>query len=278
MDYVELICEFKQDELLSEILVAELSVLGFESFTETGEGINAYIPSHLFAEEPLYQLHIIKSRPAEVSFSFNTIKDKNWNEIWESNYSPVIFKGKCAVIAPFHKKIDSVDMNIIIEPKMSFGTAHHETTALMIDLIFANLPINKKVLDMGCGTGILAILASKLGAKSVEAIDNDEWAFKNALENVSKNNLNNVNVYLGDAGLLTGKLFDTIIANINKNILMRDIPDYSAALTYRGKLLLSGFYENDNRDILAVCKNQGLGLVEKASKNNWSALVVEKSD
>ena len=257
MDYVELICEFKQDELLSEILVAELSVLGFESFTETGEGINAYIPSHLFDEEPLYQLHIIQNRPTEVSFSFNTIKDKNWNEIWESNYSPVIFKGKCAVIAPFHKKIDSVDMNIIIEPKMSFGTAHHETTALMI--------------------GILAILASKLGAKSVEAIDNDEWAFKNALENVSKNNLNNVNVYLGDAGLLTGKLYNTIIANINKNILMRDIPAYSTALTYRGKLLLSGFYENDNRDILAVCKNQGLSLVEKACKNNWSALVVEKS-
>lgn len=277
MDYVELICKFKPDELLSEILVAELSGLGFESFTETAEGVNAYIPLQLFEEELLHQLHIIQSRPGTVSFSSNTIKDKNWNEIWESDYTPVIFEGKCAVIAPFHKKIESVDLNIIIEPKKSFGTAHHETTALMIDLVYDNPPINKKVLDMGCGTGVLAILASKLGANSVEAIDNDEWAFNNAIENVSKNNLNNVNVYLGDAGLLTGKLYDTIIANINKNILMRDIPGYSSALTHGGKLLLSGFYENDNLDILAVCKKNGLDLVKKVCNNNWSALIVEKS-
>jgi len=277
MDYVELICKFKPDELISEILVAELSGIGFESFTETDEGINAYIPSQFFEEESLHQLYIIQSRPGEISFSINTIKDRNWNEIWESDYKPVLFEGKCAIIAPFHEKIDSVDLNIIIEPKMSFGTAHHSTTSLMINLIYDNPPINKKVLDMGCGTGVLAILASKLGAKRVEAIDNDEWAYNNTIENLSKNNISNVSVYLGDAGLITGKLFDTIIANINKNILTRDIPVYSKALTRGGKLLLSGFYENDNEDILAVCKQNGLNLVEKTRENDWSALIVEKS-
>lgn len=277
MDYVELICKFKPDQSVSDILVAELAVLGYESFTESEEGLNAYIPLHDFVEEPLNHLHIIQSRPGEISFNFSTIKDKNWNAIWESDYNPVIFEGKCAVIAPFHDKIESVDLNIIIEPKMSFGTAHHETTSLMINLVFDNPPLNKRVLDMGCGTGVLAILASMLGATSIDAIDNDEWAYDNAIENISKNNLNNVSVYLGDAGLLTGKLYDTIIANINKNILMRDIPAYSNALTSNGKLLLSGFYENDVPDILAVCKQNGLDFVDKASMNNWSALIVEKS-
>lgn len=277
MDYVELICKFKPDPLVSDILVAELSELGYESFTETDEGLNAYIPEPDFIEESLYHLYIIQNRPGDISFSYHTIEDKNWNAVWESDYNPVIFEGKCAVIAPFHDKIDSVELNIVIEPKMSFGTAHHETTSLMINLVYDNPPVNKKVLDMGCGTGVLAILASKLGAASVEAIDNDEWAFKNASENISKNNLNNVSVYLGDAGLLAGKVYDTIIANINKNILMRDIPAYSEALIHNGKLLLSGFFTSDNQDILTVCKHNGLNLIESTNMNSWSALIVEKS-
>jgi len=276
MDYIELICQYKADRIITEILIAELSNIGFEGFVENESGLVAYIPSTHFNEDILNDLYIVNTTPNEISFNHHLIANQNWNEPWESDYQPVIFKGKCAVIAPYHEKVEHVDINIVIEPKMSFGTAHHETTELIINLLFEIDLVGRKVLDMGCGTGVLAILAAELGAIEVTAIDIDERAIKSTIVNTKKNNQSNINVYHGDASLLSDQTFDLIIANINRNILIRDIPEYVGAMRKNSILMLSGFYNNDISDILNICNQHELVLVKNISKNEWAALLLEK--
>jgi len=258
-------------ELGSEILVAELGEKPFESFIETENGVNAYIQKALWTEDVLEDIFILNSPEFTVSYTIEEIEHVNWNEEWEKNFSPIDVDGICHVRAPFHEKTDA-QYDIVIEPKMSFGTGHHETTHMMIQHILENDFEGKKTLDMGCGTAILAILAEMKGAQPTDAIDIDNWCYLNSIENAERNNCKHISVYEGDASLLEGKKYDIIIANINRNILLNDMQQYVDCLNENGTLFLSGFYEEDIPAIDASCTEKGLTYVKKHQRNNWVAL------
>ncbi len=254
----------------SEILIAELGYAGFESFVENEDGITAYIQSEEFKEELLEDIQILESDEFEISYASQEIEQVNWNSEWEKNFNPIVVADKCSVRAPFHEKPDT-EYDIIIEPKMSFGTGHHATTHMMLQHILNNDWKDKTVLDMGCGTGVLAILSEMKGAKALDAIDIDNWCYLNTLENVERNNCKNISVYEGTADLLEGKKYDVVIANINRNILLEDIPTYSKCLPQGGKLFLSGFYTEDIPAIEDVCTKNGLKFENKLVEDNWTA-------
>ncbi len=254
-----------------EILIAELGYAGFESFVENETGATAYIQKEEWHEEILNDIHILKSDEFDITYTFSEIEQTNWNAEWEKNFNPIVVDAICAVRAPFHEKFDT-EYDIVIEPKMSFGTGHHETTHMMIQHILKSDVANKSVLDMGCGTGVLAILTEMKGAKSIDAIDIDNWCYLNSLENVERNNCSNISVYEGDASLLKGKSYDVIIANINRNILLQDIQTYIACLNEGGTLFLSGFYNHDISIIDVEVSKHGLKLKEALERNNWVAL------
>lgn len=255
----------------SEILIAELGYTGFESFVETPDGVVAYIQQSQHFDLILDSINILKSEEFEISYTFEIIKQTNWNAEWEKNFNPIVVGDQCAIRAPFHDSFD-VDYDIIIEPKMSFGTGHHETTHMMIEHILASDFTNNSVLDMGCGTGVLAILAKKKGAHVVEAIDIDNWCYLNSLENISRNDCGEISVLQGDASLLKGKRFDVIIANINRNILLEDLSTYVACLNENSSLFLSGFYDSDCELIESSCLKLGLKFETKLIRNSWVAL------
>jgi ribosomal protein L11 methyltransferase len=255
----------------SEILIAELGYAGFESFVENEDGVTAYIPAEEVDEEILAGIHILHSDEFNITYSTNEIEQVNWNIEWEKNFSPILVDDKCSVRAPFHEQPDT-EYDIVIEPKMSFGTGHHATTHMMLQFILKEEWEGKKVLDMGCGTGVLAILAEMRGAKEVDAIDIDNWCYQNTLENVERNNCELISVYEGGAELLEGRSYDNIIANINRNILLDQIPLYSDCLTPGGKLFLSGFYTEDIPAIEEKCKEHGLRMEEQLVRENWTAL------
>ena len=254
----------------SEILIAELGYAGFESFVENEDGITAYIQSEDYNEGVLEDIQILKSDEFEISFTSIEIEQVNWNIEWEKNFNPILVANKCSVRAPFHEKPDT-EYDIVIEPKMSFGTGHHATTHMMLQHILNNEWEGKSVLDMGCGTGVLAILAELKGATTLDAIDIDNWCYLNTLENVERNNCKNIKVYEGTAELLSDKNYDVVIANINRNILLEDIPTYSKCLASGGKLLLSGFYTEDIPAIEGVCNKNGLKFESKLVEDNWTA-------
>ncbi|TVZ57544.1 ribosomal protein L11 methyltransferase [Flavobacteriaceae bacterium MAR_2010_105] len=254
-----------------EILIAELGFAGFESFVETDEGVTAYIQKDEWHDAILEDIQILDSKEFEITYTFDEIEQTNWNEEWEKNFSPIVVDDQCSVRAPFHKK-PNTQYDIVIEPKMSFGTGHHETTHMMIQHILKNDMTNKSVLDMGCGTGILAILAEMKGAKPIDAIDYDNWCYLNSLENVERNNCKHITVLEGDASLLVDKHYDIIIANINRNILLNDIKTYVNCLNKNGMLLLSGFYKDDIQAIEEECNTYMLKLVETIEKNHWVSL------
>ncbi|QDO92648.1 50S ribosomal protein L11 methyltransferase [Formosa sediminum] len=254
-----------------EILIAELGYAGFESFVETETGVTAYIQKADWQENILEDIQILGSKEFNISYTFEDIEQTNWNEEWEKNFNPIVVDDICAVRAPFHKSFET-QYDIIIEPKMSFGTGHHETTHMMIQHILKTDFEGKTVLDMGCGTGVLAILAELKGAKTLDAIDIDNWCYENSLENVERNQCNKITVYEGDASLLAGKHYDIIIANINRNILLNDIKTYVSCLNPNGALFLSGFYNDDIPTIEAECSKNMLKLSEKLERNNWVAL------
>lgn len=258
-----------------EILIAELGYAGFESFVETEEGVTAYIQKEEWNEQILDDVQILKSNEFEITYTFDEIEQTNWNEEWEKNFNPIIVDDRCSVRAPFHEKFDT-DYDIIIEPKMSFGTGHHETTHMMIQHILKNDFEGKSVLDMGCGTGVLAILAEMRGASQLEAIDIDNWCYLNSLENVVRNNCKHITVLEGEGSLLEGKTFDTIIANINRNILLEDIKVYAKCLNENGSLFLSGFYKEDIPFIQKECELYDLNLSDQLDRNNWVALHFKK--
>ncbi|MCL6272611.1 50S ribosomal protein L11 methyltransferase [Muricauda sp. 2012CJ35-5] len=251
----------------SEILIAELGERGFESFVENDLGIDAYILKEEWNEGILRKLQVLDSPGVEITWGHSEIEQQNWNAEWEKNFHPIIVSDQCMVRAPFHKPID-VAFDIIIEPKMSFGTGHHETTHMMLQHILDNDMKNKTVLDMGCGTGVLAILAKMKGAKHVEAIDIDEWCYLNTVENAERNECE-LDAMQGNSELLDGKKYDIIFANINRNILLEDIPIYANCLNTSGALYLSGFYLDDLDVISSKCAEYDLEFVKNYEKNNW---------
>jgi len=258
-------------ELGSEILIAELGEKPFESFIETDNGFSAYIQKELRTEDILNDIYLLSSPEFTISFIVEEIEQVNWNEEWEKNFEPIDVDGKCHVRAPFHPKTNA-EFDIVIEPKMSFGTGHHETTHMMIQHLLEIDITNKKTLDMGCGTSILAILAEMKGAKPIDAIDIDNWCYLNSIENTQRNNCQEITAYEGDANLLKDKNYDVIIANINRNILLNDMQQYVDSLKKDGILLLSGFYNEDIPFIDASCTEKGLTFVKKFERNNWVSL------
>jgi ribosomal protein L11 methyltransferase len=254
-----------------EILIAELSDAGFESFLETNEGLTAYIQKEHWNDAILNDIQILHSEAFKIEFTFEEIAQTNWNVEWEKNFHPIIVDDICLVRAPFHERLDTL-YDIVIEPKMSFGTGQHETTYLMIQHILKNDLKDKSVLDMGCGTGVLAILAELKGAKPIDAIDIDNWCYRNSLENVERNGCQYISVFEGDIGMIKNNKYDVIIANINRNVLLSDIKSYAISLNKNGSLFLSGFYVEDIAIIEKECNRNMLKLEEKLEKNNWVAL------
>lgn len=273
MAYIELSFSVPADDELIEILSARLEELGCDSFLQEESVLKAYMEASLFNIEELnavlnesyfQKTHLISAEP---------LPEKNWNELWESNYQPVIIDHRCRIRAPFHEPDPAFAFDLLIEPRMSFGTAHHETTAQMIALLLDMDLENKKTLDMGSGTAVLAILAAQKGANPVWAVDNDEWAYNNALDNVVLNHTPHIHVVLGDAEAIKGTSFDIIIANINRNILLNDMHIYREALNEKGVLLMSGFYESDLPLIQQKAESLGLKYQKHTSSNQWVATV-----
>lgn len=255
----------------NEILIAELGEVGFESFTENKDGITAYVPKENWQKKILDDIQILQSDEIVFSYEFEEIEQVNWNSEWEKNFEPIQVDNLVSIRAPFHKN-PNLKFDIVIEPKMSFGTGHHETTYLMIQHLLEIDLKGKSVLDMGCGTGILAIFAEMKGAEKLDAIDIDAWCFENSLENIKRNHCKNIHVFKGDASLLGSKKYDVIIANINRNILLQDLQIYSKYLHEKGTLLLSGFYKKDIPIIDKEAQKNHLKLVKTLERNNWVGL------
>ncbi len=265
-------------ETLAEILMAELAQFSYDSFEITETGLDAYIPTEEYDEKDILNLQIIKSNIAKISYANNVLEDKNWNETWEQNYfKPIIIDDLCTISSTFHQDVPKAKYNIKINPQMAFGSGNHETTRLMIQHISENNCKGKDVLDMGCGTGILGIFSIMLGAKSVVAIDIEEQAYKNTLENTKLNNIKGLLAKCGDASLLNSDdEFDIILANINRNILLNDIKNYNKVLNPKGLLMLSGFYDTDVDIINEECSKYGLTKISSKINNNWTSLVYQK--
>lgn len=270
-NYLEFNFKIEPLEPGAEILIAELGYLGFESFVEEEDGITAYIPVEEYEDDLLTGVHILQSDEVEITYSKNEIEKVNWNEEWEKNFTPIVVDDKCSVRATFHPSADT-EFEIVIDPKMSFGTGHHATTHMMIQHLLKNDVVDKNVLDMGCGTGVLAILASMKGAHFVDAIDIDNWCFQNSLENVKRNNCDNISVEEGGAELLKDRKYHIILANINRNILLKDLPVYVESLEKEGSLFLSGFYTEDLTTIRDAAEKQGLKYKGHFEKQNWVAV------
>ncbi len=280
MNTIELSCIIhepnSEKNRIADILVAQLSSLGFTGFLEFEEGLKAYIPEKEFDMQEVKKLSFVHTLKNSLEFHYQLIKEKNWNESWEKSFRPVIIEDKCIIRAPFHKPSKDYEYDIIIEPKMSFGTGHHSTTFLMLKEILNTNMKNKEVLDMGSGTGVLSILAEKKQAKSIVAIDKNDWAYKNALENSKANNCRKIKTILGDVSHIRDKKFDVILANINRNVLLQDIPSYSEALKYNGILLISGIYTNDRKDIKKLAEKHKLTYRYFIEKKNWIAIKFTK--
>lgn len=272
MNYIEVSVTVEPKAEGSDVLIALLSDLGFESFVESDNGFLAYIQEEEYSEEEVELTLGDYEDIFKIEFSTKVIPQQNWNKEWESNFQPIEVDGKCYIRAPFHEKKADFLLDVIIEPKMSFGTGHHDTTQLMIKYLMLLNVKNESLLDMGCGTGVLAIVASMLGANPIEAVDVDGWSYENTVENLAKNNINNVLVHKGDAQILEEKIFHTILANINKNVLLADIPLFQKALKKGGNLVLSGFFETDIDELKAKAENLGLKYEGSKISNQWAAL------
>ena len=271
-------CSFSnpENDNLKDMFMELLGTIGFDSFMDTDEGFDAYCQEPSLDETELNEI-LQMEQFANIKFlKKELIPDQDWNATWEASYEPVIINEFCRIRAPFHQVEDSYKYDLIIEPKMSFGTAHHETTSQIIELMLQSDFTGLNLLDMGSGTGVLAILAKKLGSATTVAIDNDEWAYRNALDNIRLNDENEIIVELGDANSLNDRRFDVILANINRNILLRDMKEYVKCLVDGGKIFFSGFYEEDLVLITKEAERLGLKYVNHVTKNNWTAAVFVK--
>jgi ribosomal protein L11 methyltransferase len=276
MDYLEFNFKVEPKQPWTDLLVTELAEVGFESFVDEPEGTLAYIQVNDFKKDNLKEVSVLNMTDVTVTFTQKTIPSQNWNETWESAFDPIEINDKCWIRAPFHT-VDNRPFDVLISPQMAFGTGHHETTFLISQTLF-NIPIqNKTVLDMGCGTGVLALLAEKLGALNVLAIDIDEYAYENTVLNLSLNKSEKITVEKGDATTIGNRQFEIIIANINKNILMNDLKTYAQAMLTGAQLFLSGFFKTDVEELTACAEKVGLQFVNSVQKNDWAMIQLKKS-
>ena len=260
------------EEWQKDLLIAELANLGFDTFEDQDQGFVAYIPAANLDIQALVTALLVEAVGYDISYDVNELENKNWNQVWESNFSPIVVDDQCYVRATFHEDKPEYPYQIIIDPKMSFGTGHHQTTSMMLSFILENDFEGKSVLDMGCGTGILAILASKRGASNILAVDFDPICVESVLENKVLNQVDNIEAKLGSKEAIEGKKFNTILANINRNILLDQFDVYYADLENSGELYISGFYDGEDLDILRN-KAEGLGFqfVDKKVLDTWCA-------
>ena len=278
MKYIEVTFKMDDTGVFRDMLVDQLGNEGpYESFVETHDGLQAYVQQPLY--DPQWLASTIQAFPIPLRYQAKEMEDRDWNAEWEKGHEAVLVHSAAGTVwvrAPFHPHRSDVDYELVIEPKMSFGTAHHPTTYMMLGYV-AELPIKGlRVLDMGCGTAVLAILAKLRGASHVMGIDPDEWAFSNAQENAATNGMD-IDLHLGDASLLGGDmLFDIILANINRNILLCDMEHYAGVLSHGGTLVVSGFYESDEGLLVARANELGLTLADKKARDGWSALRLVK--
>ena len=268
MNYIEYDFTVSPTEMGAEILMAELAEVGFDSFEDTPTGIKAYIPKDSWNEHILQDIYLLSNPEFTISYQITEIEQVNWNEEWEKNFSPIVVEDLCTVRANFHP-VPNTRYDIVITPKMSFGTGHHETTYMMLQQLLPLSLEGTKVLDMGCGTGILAIMAALRGAHDITAIDIDPWCVENATENVQQNDCSFITIEEGDVSLIAGEQYNLILANINRNILLSDIPAYTQALLPQGLLLVSGFYEEDLPAIKEKCQEVGLTYLSHIERNRW---------
>lgn len=279
MKYLEIKLNITPADPWKEIYTSLMAECGCDSFMD-GDSENellCYIPEKDYQEDVFKDLLETPQFPeVKISYTIAPMEDKDWNAAWESNYEPVLIDEKCYIRAPFHPARPDAEYEIVIEPKMSFGTAHHATTAQMVSYLLETDVRGKAVLDMGAGTGVLAILATLKGANPVTAIDNDEWAYRNGVENAKHNRCEHLKVLLGDATLLGDENYDIILANINRNILLQDIPQYVKCMNDGALLFLSGFYEEDLPALHYCCAQNGLKYMDHKTKDKWVAAMFEK--
>lgn len=275
MQYIEVTFTVNPlSETANDIIAALTVELGFESFVESPEGTIGYIPAPLYNEESLHKaLTDFPMSDTTITFTAQEMEDKNWNEEWEKNFfEPIVVDNRCVIHSTFHKDYPKATYDIIINPQMAFGTGHHQTTRLIISYLLDIDLQGKTVLDMGCGTSILAILASMRGASSLTAIDIDEWCVNNSIDNLALNHINNIKVFQGDASSLANEgPFDVIIANINRNILLADMQYYVARMNEGAEIYFSGFYESDLPMIQAEAERLGLRYLSHRVEKDWTA-------
>lgn len=275
LKYIGYTFRVEPKEPATEILIAQLGFAGFESFVENEDGVTAYIQEGDWNAEILDDIQILNSNEFKFDIKEEVIEQTNWNSEWEKNFNPIQVDDLVSIRAPFHEN-PNLKYDIVIEPKMSFGTGHHETTHMMVQHLLNIDLTDKKVLDMGCGTGILAIFAEMKGAKPIDAIDIDNWCYLNSIENVERNNCKHISVFEGDASLLMNKKYDVIIANINRNILLNDMQSYMDCLNTDGIILFSGFYQEDIPIIDAEVSKYDFKIDTIIERNNWVALKYKK--
>lgn len=271
MNYVEYTFSAPSSEVQHDMLSAMLGTIGFESFMDDTDTFKAYCPANSRDDAAVDEMLLDAAFSDLRLLHVEEMPDKDWNEVWEASYSPVVVDARCRVRAPFYEPDPTFQYDLVIEPKMSFGTANHETTAQIMQLMLDTDFNNKDVLDMGSGTAVLAILAKKTGAARVVAIDNDEWAYRNAFTNIALNGIEDIEIILGDALSIGDAQYDIILANINRNILLRDMKLYVGALRPGGRIFFSGFYEEDLDSIGNEAQKLGLHLERHLSRNRWMA-------
>lgn len=260
-----------------DLLIADLADIGFDTFEDTSEGFDAYIPTSNLDIAALETVLLKQVDGYQLDYRVEDLAEQNWNQLWESNFNPITVDGQCHVRATFHTPQPQYAYEIVIDPKMSFGTGHHQTTSMMLSYILENDMADRMVLDMGCGTGILAILASQKGAKSVLAVDFDPVCVESVAENKVLNDVSNIDERLGSGEALIGHSFDTILANINRNILLEQMDTYAACLSTNGELYLSGFYEDQDLDLIKdKCAQIGIGYISHKTMDQWCAAKFKK--
>lgn len=285
MRYIQLSIQVSPySEIITDILSVKLGNIGYDSFVSSKNGLDAYIPQKKFSEvklkEILHHLSINFTdlfKNVRIVYESNLLEDKNWNREWENNYfKPLVVSDKCLVRSSFHQINEKYDYEITIDPKMAFGTGHHQTTYLMLQEILELDLQGKSILDIGCGTAVLAILASKKGAGHIVAIDFDEWAYENAKENIILNKITNIDVRVGEIDLVVNEKFDFVFANINRNILLQDIEHYANVMNSGGTLMMSGFYLNDVLDLKLKCEENNLKYQKTKERDKWCAVLCTK--
>lgn len=274
-DYIEVDVQVTPKQPGTDLLITQLADAGFESFAETPSGFQAWIPADQFVESTLALVNQLDSELGKSSASWKTIKGQNWNAEWESSYQPVKIGNRLLIRAPFHEADKTVGIELIIQPQQSFGTGHHPTTALMSEKLLTSTLEGRYIMDLGCGTGVLAILAHRLGAAKVEGVDIEKPAVENAMENARNNSAESIVFSCGDASAMNGKVYDMILANINKNILKATMKNFAASLKKEGDLLLSGFFVTDKDELLETA-SPDFSFVEMKASGEWAMLHLRK--